>query len=729
MADDKKPTATLGGKTLILGEQGVEWTLREGVLPSTKTFEMSPDDAKSFIGYTKPVELIITPLQGKPVKVTNLWVLNVQPGPDPFTSLVTVADRRWFWSYGHVVRRYNMRRKVGTKRLLANDLQLDVNFDRAPDIAYWRWSKNGNVKWVAFTAIADVMKAVSQIEKNYTGQSFNIKIDDRIGSKISNLPLEDVEIDDAGDQAVERMKAYIPEAGVTVDYDGTIVFYSRAAGDEEKIIGAAMPEIWHEGHTDLVRNSLMRPKEIHVLFTREVEVRFDFKEVASAHAQTVTDEPLGELRRMENVLPVTDYQLIVNGRTLPQGCWITMDDAFRSWGNLPIVGPTRKLDHDLVQRAFIPQMDLWAALQMVGERPDSFGNLAPWPGRISATEKNYRQTFRFNSRWVDRFLSFRAYRLATVDPQSGQRGLSMAYGDYALMPSQRAIWRNHAQGHPGDYAINKSAYPTNANEYLDSTALPSPGVVEIVDHDQGIVRVDYAMDNNRTYEMVLPSQIKLDSMPTADYIQKSRPIAMNEVSDGAFKPPRLDSSYKMAFLISAIPASPNTTQQLHRIVVKPSDVKELLPASQRVGLDDAKGPVMEIRIGGGKEVARIAWRDDKATEIEKIFGLTSGQPNLEGLVLNEGPTQGAFGPSLNSIAKAEAAAVYGSLVDRYEGSMTGAMNGDLHLSGWVSEITHRYAPTGETTTRVAMPAQIPRMSMQSFMSSSERAIMLRLAQK
>ena len=728
MTDTKKPEATFGGKTLILGEQGVEWTLREGVMPAIKTFRMTPADAVTFNGNPGPYELIIKPLEGNAVKVTNLWVLNVQPGPNPFESEITVADRRWMWSYGHVVRRYNMRRAVGTKRLLANDLQLDVNFDRAPDIAYWRWSLNGSVRWVAFSALADLMKAAGQAEKNYTGKTFTIKIDDRIGTKISNLPLEDVEIDDAGEQAVQRMMAYIPEAGVTVDYDGTVVFFSRAAGDEEKIIGAAMPEIWGEGHTDLVKNANIRPKEIHVLFTREVEVRFDFKEVSNAHAQTVTDEPLGELRRMENVLPITDYQLPVNGRTLPQGCWITVDDAFRSWGNLPIVGPTRTLDHDLVQRAFIPQMDLWAALQMVGERPDFFGNLVNWPGRISSLEKHYRQTFRLNSRWMDRFLSVRAYRLATIDPQSGQRGPSMAYGDYSLMASQRAIWRNHAQGHPLDYAINKSAYPTNANEYLDSTALPSPGIVSIEDHDQGIVRVDYAMDNNRTYEMVLPSQIQLDSMPTADYIQKTRPIAFNEIIEG-FQPPRLSASFKMCFILTAIPASPNTTQQLHRIVIKPSDIKGFLPDSQRVGLDDAKGPIMEIRIGAGKEVARIAWKDEKSGEIEKIFGLTSGQPNLDGLVLNEGSSGGAFGPSLNAIAKAEAAAVYASLVDRYEGEMTGAMNGGLHLSGWVSEITHRYAPTGETTTRIAMPAQLPRLSMQSLMSSSERAIMLRLAQQ
>lgn len=741
-----KATATLGERPLLLLGDGVEWTLREGVMPNIQSFFMAPDDASVVAGKAEPVELVITPLEGNPVTVTNLWVLNVSPGPNPFISELTVADRRWFWSYGIVVAYYNMRRAIGVKRLLTNDGELQVAFDRAPDIAYWRWSLvNDTTKFEAVTMLSDVMKKVAQIEKDYWGKSFEVTVDDRIGAQIANLPLEDVAIPGLpGDQAVNLAKAFLPEAGVTVNYDGKVVFYSRASRDEEKVVAALIPEIWGEGHTDLVKNAIIRPKEVHVLFTRKVEVRLDFVESAQARGQTVVYEPLGNLRRMQNVLPLPDYQTDgatgrpnpIGGQILPQGTWVEVDDYLRALPALPIKDVIWNLDHDLLQRAFIPQMDLWAALGLVGEQPDTFGDLAPWLARIAALERNYRTTFQINRLWMDRFLSWETKRLATVDVQSGQLGPSLAYGDYCIIASQRAIWRNHAQGHPLDYAINKSAYPSGDQEFLDATAIPGPGIVEMVDQDQGILRVDYAMDLNRTYEKVLPSQMELDSMPTADILQRTRPIAFNAIISG-YKPPRLSASFKLAVIVTAVPASPNGAQQLHRIVVKPEDVAGLLPESAKAGLGEASGPIMEIRIGPGREVARIRWKDDASATIEKIFGLTAvgNSPDeqaafsksVSDLCLNEGPTDGKAGASLNQIARAEAAAVYASLSDRYEGSMTGYMNGGVHLAGWMSELTHQYKPNGVTTTRLTLPREVPRFNMLSFLSSSERAVLLRLA--
>lgn len=745
--EGQKATATLEGLTLIMMGEGVEWPLREGVLPVIQNFHMAPADAIQFDGRTRPVTLEIIPTEGNPVKITNLWILNIQPGENKFISIVTVADRRWFWSYGHILRRYNMRRNVGVKRLIANNLELQDIGDRGPEVQYWRWSLDGNNKWVARNMIANLMNAIAQIELEYWDDTFKTKIDERIGKKITNLPIEDLVVDDQGDQAVERAKSYLPEAGVTVDYDGMVVFFSKASGDEEEIISKLLPEIFNQGHTDLVKNSIIRPKEIHVLFTREIEVRFDFVESVSAQSQTtVTDEPLGEDRLMENVLPLPDYNTDglnghpqpINGRVICQGTWITFDDAMRAWGNMPIRGPTKKLDHEILRRAFVPNMDLWAPLQLTGEEVDKNGTLSPWMARIAACERHYRTSFRLNRLWMDRFLSIRDYRLSTIDPQSGQRAPSMAYGDYCIIPSQRTGYRNYALGKKLFWGINKTGYPgerdpitgelTNPgiNE-LDDTAIPGPGVVKIVDHDQGIVRVEYAMDLNRTYEMVLPSQVVFGSMPTADIIQRERVIAWNSFRPG-FPSPQLSPSFRLCFIITAIPASPNTTAQLHRIVVKPNDVSSLIPPSSRNGLNDARGPIMEIRIGAGKEVARIRWSDTKQNEIERCFGMRLGEPDLSGLVLNDGPTGGKKGASLREIAKAEAAAIYASLVDRYEGSMTGYMNGDIHLSGWLTEIRHRYAPDGSTTTQLTMPTQIPKMSMLSFLNSAERTTLMRLVQ-
>lgn len=727
-ATTNKVQATLGGQPILM-RGNISWSLREGVQPSTGKFFLAPADAQALVaGGGGPFDLVITPPEGNPVIVTNLWVLNIEPGPNAYISAVTVADRRWFWSYGHIIRRYNMRRNIGIKRILAND-EFAVAFDRAPEVQYWKWSLDGNHVWVPVTMATDLMSRVAEIENEFHGETFNVVLDELVGSRIRNLPIEELTIDDPGDAAVRRMLTYLPEAGITVDYDGTVVIFARASGREKEIAEALMPEIWEEGHTDLVKNNLIRPKEVHVLFTREVELRFDFIEEVLAARATITDEPLGELRRMENVLPLPDYQLTVNGRTLVRDTWITMDDAFRAWGNLPIQGVTRALDHDMVQRAFIPEMGLWTILQLAGQRPDGQGDLANWPGRVAAVEAHYRQTFRINRRWMDRMLSLRDYRLATIDPQSGQRGPARAYGDYAVLYTQRSLWRNHAQGKPFDWAINRSAFPTGGN--FDRDAEPSPAVVRVVDHDMGVIQVDYVGTNPLSGDTrtVLPSTVFIDSMPTSDLRNpQNRPLTWDMIHN-AINPPRLSPAFRLAVILTVVPASPNSEQQLHRVVIKPGDIRGLLPPSQTNGLDDAKGPVMEIRIGADVEVARVQWKDDKSAEIEKIFGLTEGTPDLTGLVLNEGPdTDLAKGASINQIARARAAAIYASLVDRYEGEMTGYMNGGVRLVGWADEIIHSVDARGVATTRLAFPPDVPQMSLFSFLDSNSRAAILRLVQ-
>lgn len=734
-----KAEATLGGKNLILTSP-VAWKLTEGVLPSTNTFDIAPADALQLAKTGGPFTLEVKPQVGAPVTVTNLWVLTVDPGPNPWISRITVADRRWIWSYGHVLLRMNMRRNIGIKRILAND-QFAVTFDRAPDVAFAKYSldRNERARWVALSMMQKVLKEVSEIEKEYHGATFSATIDDRIGSKIRGLPVEEFEIDDPGDAAIRRAIAFLPEAGVTVDYDGKVIVFSRAGGDDEKIVRALMPEIRGAGHTDLVKNARLRPKKIRVWFTREVEVRFDFIEQASAQSSTVVQgqEPLGYLRRMDNVIPITDYQLNVSdvdpNNPLAQGTYITVDQAFRAWEPMPLRGTSRRIDHRKVQEAFIPQMGLWGALQLAGNRPDSQGNLKPWPGRIAALESSYRQLFRINRQWTDRAIAIRAYRLATIDPQTGQRGPARAYGDYSILYSQRSIWKNYAEGKPLDYAINRSAFPSGGN--IDDQAEPSPAEVRIVDHDQGVLVVDYRGTNPLSGDTrtVLPSQVELSSMPTWDVRQRQRPISFDSVVNSS-NPPRLSASFKLSTILTLVPASPNSKYQLHMIEVSPSDVADLLPGGIQTGLSDAQGPIMDIRIGPNVEVARVQWKDDRAADIEAIFGIQGNQPNLpnkapnlDGLVLNEGPsTDLEKGGSLNLIARAAAARVYASLTDRYEGEMTGAMNGNVHLSGNVAEIVHEYGQKGDTVTRLHFPPQVPQMSLLSFLDSNTRAAILHL---
>lgn len=730
------PISTLGGKP-ILNSSPVIWPLREGVKPVVQSFDMAPDDADSIVSTGGPIELVIKPPQGAPVTVKNLWVLNVSPGEDKYISSVVVADRRWMWSYTHILRRYNIRRNVGTKRLIANDQIAAVN-PTAFQVSYWTWSLDGGKIWVTSSMLPDVLKAVSEAEYSKTGSRFTFTIDERVGDNIKALPIEDLTLDDPGDQAVFRALSYLPLGMLYVDYDGTVVVTSKATGDERGILQALMPEIAGEGHTDLVKNTLVRPRSIEFLFTREVEIVLDFVENTLDANQTQT--AAGDARVMENVLPSPDYQLttgdgVPNSRApIVQGTYITFGEAFNYWGNMPTIssnGGGRKLDHDIMQRALVPGMDLTAALLKTGSQPDNNGTIKPWTARINTALSCYRTMFRVAPKYMDRALSIRAYRVTTIDPISGTRAPAPAFGDYCWLYTQQTLLKqvrqaNSSDGSP-DWIINKTAYPTSGK--LDSTAEVSPCIVRVVDEDQGIIQLVYMP--NPVYgmnETILPSQMQLSTLPTADITNRTRPISFDMVTNSQ-QTPKLSPAFKLKVLLTAVPAAPNSAQQLHKITVSPSDVSGMMPNAETAGLNDAQGPVMQIRIGPQIEVARVQWNDNASTEIDRCFGIGDGQPNLGGLVINEGaPSDLQNGASLNAIAKAAAARLYASLCDRFEGRMSGYMNGGISPAGWASSIEHRLSQDGVAVTSVALPDQVPQFNLFSFLDSASRQAILRLVQ-
>jgi hypothetical protein len=730
--------ATFGGKPL-LNSSPVSWPLLAGVKPAIQTFDVTPDDARALGQSNGPYQLVIDTGHGNPVVVDKLYLLNVSPGEDKFISRIQVADRRCWWGYGQTGQMwFNHRRNVGTKRLVANNQIPAVN-PTAFKVSYWNWSLNNGQVWVTRTMLEAVLKKAQQAEASMNGLRFPYVIDERVGDQIRALPIEDFTLDEACDQGLMRAMAYLPAGSIYVDYDGTVVVTSQATGDEKGVVKALSPEIAGAGHTDLVFNNLIRPRAIEVLYTREVELVFDFHESALDVGQTTTD--IGDTRAMENVLPSVDYQLTTaNGvpdsqAPIAQGTWITFPQAFNYWGNMPFIsqnGDGRKLDHDILQRAFVPGMDLEGALLRAGSQPQNNGQIKPWVARIRAAMDHYRTTFRIAPKYMDRILSIRAYRVTTIDPQSGTRAPAPAYGDYSWLYTQQTLLKQvrsaSTQDGSPDWIINRTAYPQSG--VLDETAEVSPCKVEVVDQDQGIIHLTYMP--NPIYgmnETVLPSQMAVGMMPTADITNRSRPISFDTVI-GSLVCPKLDSEFKLKVLLSCVPAASNDNQgQLHKITVYPNDIASMVPNPLTAGLSLAQGPVMQVRIGPQTEVARVAWNDARSAELDRCFGIGAGEPNLEGLVINEGaPSDLTNGASLNAIAKASAARIYAALADRFQGSMAGYMNGKVRPGGWLTEVRHTLQPDGVAMTTVTMPVEVPQWSIFSFLDSASRTAILKLVQ-
>ena len=722
MSSPDAPTEVRLGGYLCLRSSAAVWKLTTGTRPHVAQFDLPPAWARSLYDGMGPYTLTINPGVGSPVTVEQLWVLNVQPGPNPYISTVTVADRRWFWSYKHVLRRYNVPRAVGNKRVIDNALAAQP-FSVAPDMAFAPYSiRDGKTPWDAFAMLKDVFEDVSKAEESASGGSkLPVTFDTDLLNSIKNVPVQNHVVDDAGDSAIMRTLAFFPEADVYIDYDGTAIVYSKVSGREKEIVSALLPEMREGSHTDLVENSVVRPKEVHVKFTMEIEAALKFSEGGVGETTTDADE---DERKLINVLPIPDYQLTVSGTNLVQGSWTEINTGlFNGWGAMPFVGTTATMSLAFLRRIMMPFKDAYSCLQITGALPDRVQTLKDWPARISACTNHYRQTFQVQRKLMDRIFAIRPYRIATVNPLTKQRSPALMYGDYALIPSMRFNMRNAARNSQLYFAINKTAYPASGR--LDDTANPSPGWLEVVDGEQGIIRCHYVTDPNRQFEMVLPSQIDINQMPHGNLDrQNEAPVSFNAIkSRGSV--PRLASNFKLLTVLTVVPASPNDNRQLYTVKVKPSEIESMLPGACAAGLANARGPIMEIRIGPNVETARVQWLDSKSEQIERALGIRAGEPNLSGLVINDGESNENFGASLKSIARDRAAALYASLADRFEGAMVGALQ-PASIAGYAGEISLEIRPDGVTLTKAVMEPKAVQLNLGAFLDSNSRNAIFKL---
>lgn len=738
--------STLGGLPL-LNSSAVRWALKDGVDPHVEFFEVDAKTAKAIRGNPaqKPVTLIIQS-GNDTAKFENLWVLDVQPGPNPHIFRVRVADRRWFWSYGHTIRRYNMRRRTGFRSVMRNDqLQLQDVLERVWYARYSMKIESDSPRadaWTAPDVLEDAIKAALKVESEYAGIEPLVSVNSSAVAR--SMPIENLELDDKSHNAIRRAMSYVPEAGLFVDQTGNVIVYAKTSGKERELVRAIAPEKVTDSHIAEVSNTVTRPSEMRILFTVDSEVKFEFFEVATAVAATAAGE--SDARTLANVLPVPDFQLEVSSPdtgayTVPQGTWIDFDQAFRAWSNL--TSPNNiTIDHDVVQQAFMPFMDLWAALDLVGRlEPD-----VDWGSRIAAIQSNYRTTYRLPRRWVDRYLSIRANRIGTVDQASGQRAPAPVYSNYAILGSQRSTFLDAIGQNDLTYAINIHGF--DPPYVLGNLVRPASADLQIVDADQGIIHINYKIDRYRVYEMILPSLIDEATIPVGNIKQNvllgdGRNILFNGIIEGQ-QVPRLAPSHRIAVIVSCVPAAPNDERQLFSVVVKPEDILAHLPPSAKDHMGTAGGPPMTIRIGASVETARIAWNENRAADIDAIFGfgigalqedpkLVPSKAAIESLVTNLGDVaekseNGIMAGSLSAIAVATAARVYASMIDRLEGSASGTIKPSLALDGWADSIIFELMPNGNFNTRVTLPDRIQELDMLAYLDASTRKIILRQAQ-
>jgi len=726
-------TAKLAGVPL-LASQVVQWSLRDGVAPVTQSFQIPIALVPTFeqiADSQTEVNLEISSAEGS-ITIERLLVITAEAGPSPFIGQVLVGDARWKWPYTIAVKRYNIRRRAGFKRREAFDQR--VLNQVTPVVQFADFSLNENAAgdkkpWRAIEMLEDLLTASDTLDLKKGEYDIDASVE-----SLENLPVENVILTSSFDVAVQTILQRIPGAKLWIDRKGVVQVSSRLTGEEEAQILKARPEVVAGGHVERISNSTTRPTEVHVLFSRESEVRFDYEE-----GRVPAD---GE-RIIENVLPIPDYQLTINGETLPQNTWVTVEEAIAAWNVLATKtrrGTVFVIDKEDIRGAFIPELGMWSRMDLAGTflTSDDEGTIS---ARLAALRQHYRQTFRIPRDWMDRILSMKAYLVSTIDPTSGERANSIAYADHALRTSQKAMV-SRAPDDPLTYAHNVNGYPTGAAGVggvpaITDTTKPAPARVSIVDQEQGIIRVDYIVDQSYFHDLVFPS--KIEGTPTLKPNAKGTPIAWNAVAFNAVTKTKLAADHKLALILTCVPAAPNNKKQMHRVIVKPGDIRALLPKSAQSGLQNAKGPIKEIYVGPAIETARIAWLDEEAEKIDRIFGIGNviEREDLQDLVVND-DIQAQIGQkvddvssaaSLIAIAQAEAARVYAGEADRLMGYMTGHIDPTLEPKGFLSEVAFRVETNGNAFAGLNLPAAVPPVDFAAFLDENTRSVIYKEVQQ
>lgn len=735
------PVVALNGVPLI-GAETIRWGFQSGINPVVGTFHIQPQDIATLAKKTERHTAVLS-IDG--IAWGGLSIVDFPPGPNPFIGAVMVVDRRFWWSYEWVgPRRFNMRRNAGFKRRGKWNAALQQEAVR--EVLFAKFSlKDRKTVWTPKEAFLQV---VTDVDPKAT-----VINDGFIDQTLQTLSLDNFVIDDSGHNAIQKVIEIIPGASLYIDRKGQVVLYSTASGGEFQMIDLGGPEIVQGGHVAFDTAELVRPSSIFVYFTIESELRVDH--VENQATDTVAGERFPQ-RTAENVLPVPDFSINMTEpdadgklvtKEITQGTWKSFNEYLRAIVNLNLgrglLEDMTVVDwYDVMRKAFVPETNLWSSLFLAGSFDIEAGDKADWASRLSAFQNHYRVTYRLDEKLNDNILSLRPWTVGTIDVTSGQRSPAMLWSNYAVKNSFKFLIKD-AKANGNDYA--SLSYARNVHAFdsflIDDDARPSPAKIQVLDADQGVFRINYQLDPYKFGDLIFPSLIDGNEGMAKPSNAKlpGKPITFGSISRDGQTIPQLKKEHKFAAVMTAVPAVPNDRRQLYPVEIKPTDVKDRLPAAAAVGLSNAQGPPRHIRVSPGLVTALIRYTDNNSGEIDKIFGIgqQGGDPDpvdFTDLVLNDvdapvAQVQGnAVAASLQEVAKAIAASLYASDKDRVQGQRTVGMDGGLTPSGNLDAVWSEVRSDGVLTSSMSLPGRIPALSIFSFMDQGTRQILQREVQ-
>lgn len=680
--------ATLGDVPLD-GYANISWTSRPGVTPDQATWLLAVDTARAIWELRgSPVSLVYDVGRG-PVTVHGLYVLSLEPGDSPYTLRVRVADRRWMWSRSWVARDYNLRRKTGDQRILNNTMQL-ANAFLTDTVSYAPHSLiDGSRAWTALEVIDDILG-------DALGEDYSVTVKRPIELRVEDLPL-----DTDGASALARAIQFTPGLGIKLnESDGLPMLYDVADQSEEAVAASVGPVDVGRGYPGTSDRRAERPRRVRVLFTPEIEVRFDVDHEAitphfGGNSQLeVTRELVPVIAIPDPSFDTANYGVLNAGSWMPLHEWL--DDLQRPanggllangrHSDIPL-SDARIRKHLIAPGHPMERLDVLYAV-------DKFGNRdAVWSNRIGQLRGAYRQIYQIHRSMLDRFRTWHVQRVAVLDDANQIRGTTQVWTDWVRRPS----WRGVEERGQGNLAA--PWYVAGYAERLED-GQGAPASVSVMERDTGTLRIVPQVSQWENSEMVFFGRFVDDTMP-----------AYSAAIAHRWHHQELSAEHKKAIIVTAIPAG---KEQLYAVEVTPSEV------SQLVGYDvgQGQGPTLDVRIGGGLQTARFAWLDDNAPDWDAWWGGFRSGTLPEGALIN--------GEILAGIAKAAAAQVYDAFVDIPSNAYTVGLTGQATITGAVKQIRHTLSRDGSATTQIRTSPSVLERDPWQRMPDSVRRVLERL---
>lgn len=692
--------ATLAGVALG-GQNTYEWPLTTGVVPHEATFEITLDvfaaleQANAFgISLESPGLSYVVKRAGQEVqRVERLFIVDVYPGSNSeFTKRIRVVDRRWLWSKVHVATSYNVRRATGESVVVADGRNPETP-DLVPQIT---WAKpsllDENVAWTANQVLDDVFTQVSGVPP-------------RLDGDFDGLPVDDLVLDDPGHFALERVLAYFPGAAVYLDYQGNAVVKDSLSRAEREVFERFKDKQQVTKGVDVIDRRYSRPSKVVVLFTPELDMRFDYEE-----APTGTQTNLEDSNRLHNVAQVTEPQgLEVNGQNLGPGSWAKMSDLFTAWGTgpgqRPGGGAPRQLSFDILRKHYASDFrHLQLEFTMLNYLP-----YAPWVRRMAAARAAYRRTFRIDRDFMARLASVRPVRASVISPNTGARASSPVYSDYVMRPGLRG--QNPLSGVDSPHGVAERGY----SDLINSSSLqPAPVRITTVDPGAGIFQlVPQQSDAQGWYQAIMLGYPDTTEAGSTNRYNAAKGVPVQSLGHpdlstrllfgACWDYVTLEADWKFCTVMSCVPASPNNTQRLYKLEI----------TAAQLGEGPAFGPPVYVRVFPGVVSARFAWLDeDAAVTVGRLRGESTAWP-----------TQLVNRSHIDDVAEASAKRVYELYRDRPFGSMQVDAVGDIEPVGLIDRVTQQMQG-GATTTRIDFGTVRSPLDIWRYLPGSTRRALL-----